>query len=335
VDTSSSAALLDQIDTFSIRALQASGLPAVGSPNGGSAALSAMGLVMHYTASDSFMGSVKWLCDTRSNASSHFVVSERREPAFESLMEGLPLVAALPATVLQLRSTKLRAYHATWANRWAVGVELSNVGEVRQTSESDHLWAPVAGVRWHKDRGVLLAGQRRFASFPTPQLQAAAQLCQALVKTLSIDPLRIVGHDMVQGAQTLVEGANGHDKRDVGGLCMHAWRTICQSDTAPRDQDLAKVLARQVDEAFYTRPSPDQMGSKVRLEALGYAVDTAYAAWSASERLSLGMFQVMMGLSADGICGPNTEAALWTRVQDRFLAPPHQAPQLQEAIPLA
>lgn len=332
-----SEALLAQINVFSARVLGASGLPSSGSPNGGSAALRAMGLVLHYTASDSLMGAVKWLCDPRSNASAHFVVSELREPAFDVHMDGLPLVQALPATVLQLRPTNLRAYHATWANRWAFGVELCNVGELRQGADKDHLWAPVAGVRWHKDRGVLKAGERRFAAFAEPQLQAAALLCRTLVKQFGIDPLRIVGHDMVQGAQTLVEGAAGHDKRDVGGLCMRRWRSLCTDASWPPDNPLVKEMARDVREKMYTGSDSAQQSPKLRLEALGYAVDPAWPTWSPSEQLSLGMFQVLMGLCADGICGPKTEAALWKRVKDRFVAPSAEpaAVGVERQVPLA
>lgn len=311
--------LLDQIATFSRRYLaEHLRLPPEGSPHGADLRLRPLGLVMHYCADPRLETVLRWFCDPRSQSSAHYVVAQGQVPGHAACAEGMPDIQAMPATIVQMRPLGLQAYHATWANRWALGVELCNAGELRANGRGE--LSPVAKVPYDPTHApVLEAGERRFAGYSDAQLFATLVLCRSLAKVTGFAPQRLVGHDMVQGVHTRVRGAQGNDKRDVGGLRLDAWRRFVYGPPDIIPQSLRTPLRLEVPRSLWEARATARDGlAKRRLATLGYAVDPDIDAYSPAEGDALGMFQVMMGLVPDQICGPKTQAALLARVRDRF-----------------
>lgn len=313
--------LLQQIETFSGRFLARLKLPAEGSPHGGNEALRPLGLVLHYTADPRLETVLRWFCDAQSLSSGHYVVSQSLHPWHRELSSDLSEVAALPVTVVQMRPLQNQAWHATWSNRWAFGVEMCNSGELRPDASGE--LRPVAQVPYDPNLAPMLTvGQRHFAGYPESQMLATLVVCRCLAQCYPMSPARVVGHDMIQGEKTKVRGALNHDKRDVGGLCLEAWRKAMFGPPEAIPNPLVPALIKKVEPGIYQGPRVfDFHLAKLRLEALGYAVDPLSVAWPPSEADSVGLFQVLMGLVPDRLCGPKTQAALYSRCADRFEAP--------------
>lgn len=310
--------LLNQIQTFSVRFLDAMKLPTKGSPHGGDRPLRASGIVMHYAADPRLEVVLRWFSDPLSYCSSHFVVSTGKHPRHDALAADLPLVAALPATVVQMRGLQQEAWHATWANAWAYGIELCNAGELAK--QADGNYRPVSEVPYvASDVPVLPWGDRRFAGYPDAQLAAAHALGRSLALVSAIQASRVVAHDMVQGAKTKVRGALGHDKRDMGGFDLEGLRRLFLGTALPSDSTYSAHLAKAATASLMRRTSgPDPHLAKLRLEALGYVSDPSSVQWSTEEKDSLFIFQMLMGLVPDRLCGSKTEAALLERCRDRW-----------------
>jgi N-acetylmuramoyl-L-alanine amidase len=111
-------------------------------------------LVLHYTGMPSAEGALSWLCDPRSQVSSHYFVFEDGE-------------------VAQLVPEDRRAWHAglsCWrgqsdVNSRSVGIEIANPGH-----------------------------EFGYRPFPAVQVEAVARLCRAIVDRHAIEPRNVVAH---------------------------------------------------------------------------------------------------------------------------------------------
>ena len=338
-----------QLQTFTQRLLSHLKLPDAGSPHGLSKfSKTPNGVVLHYTADPSFHNVCRWFCSELSDSSAHFVVAKQKLAEFEPLEAGLPLVAALPCTIAMLRPIDSEAYHATWANAWAYGIEVVNTGEVRRVpaDRNSYVWWPrkdPSSAEWTKPYAQ--PGEpwridgRYFESYPFPQLLCVAVLTRALMQHMgSHDLWAILGHECVQGVNTV--GAKGHDKRDPSqAMPTHLIR---QAVLDPDDglqalfgynspQSLRQYRLDLYEKSVGPQISADLVGQppsyiqksysmqKVFLAYLGYHVEDLHSDICApSHNQSVRVFQTMMGLHADGVVGPTTAMALKHRFNDRF-----------------
>ena len=223
-----------QLEVFSDRYFQAN-LPRLAaiSPWGSERRpLYAKGAIIHYTADGDLDRVLRWFCDPKfaANVSAHAVIVDRRLGTHAELAAGLPLVEALPATVIQCRRPDQRANHAVWANGWTYGIECVNDGELRKDLDGNF-------CTWRKKDPAAFDWSEHWASgYKTPVRawdrwwdpitadQAAAVV--AVLRYLRYFPgteLRksdILGHEHVQGVHTLANGdpakPMGTDKRDPG-----------------------------------------------------------------------------------------------------------------------
>lgn len=114
-------------------------------------------LLMHYTQMESGEAALKWLCDPRSNVSSHYLVFE-------------------DGRVVRLVDEARRAYHAgvsVWAgetdiNSRSIGIEIVNPGH-----------------------------EGGYRPFPTVQIDALIALSHAILLRHPIPPERVLGHSDV------------------------------------------------------------------------------------------------------------------------------------------
>ena len=104
------------------------------------------GAILHYTASANWQSPVRWF-NAFKEASAHVVVCDRLEPVAAGLADDLPLVKALPVTVIQCVPPEHGAWHARWANALCYGIENRNAGLVRR----DNPGAPWR--HWPKAKG--------------------------------------------------------------------------------------------------------------------------------------------------------------------------------------
>jgi len=253
-DNANAIEFFRQLDVFSTRYCKMLGLESHFSPWGGDAydRGEPSGAILHYTADPDFESVVRWFVNPKFNSkvSSHVVVADRALGAQAMQTEDLPLVAALPATVVLCRPPEKTAWHATWTNGQCFGVECVNAGELR-TQDNGHTltWWPardLASGPWTKPwttpyKVATCQATRWWDPFPGDQLEAVVAVLRH-VRALFPDSLRpgwILGHEQVQGVRTRT--ANGAmmqtDKRDPGPCFpLHGIRQAVFDDWRPLQQ---------------------------------------------------------------------------------------------------
>lgn len=127
-----------QLRRFTKRAIDKAipGTPLVSPHTSGWKRGAASGAILHYTASGGWQGPVRWFADPAAKASAHVVVSDKLEAALVGLADDLPLVKALPVTVIQCVGPDQAAWHATWTNGLCYGIENRNTGLVKRDNPS-------------------------------------------------------------------------------------------------------------------------------------------------------------------------------------------------------
>lgn len=312
-------AFFAQLQTFSQRALASLRLPVEGSPWGGTTPFSVgapVGAVLHYTASESMLGTLRWFCDPKLNPggqeSAHFLVGAERYAWGDAFLGDLPLVQALPVTVVMCRPLNVRANHATWLNGTTFGIENVNLGLTTQSA------CPQA----------LCVGKRTWAPYPLAQLQTNVALLRALraLPTSRFVPEYVLAHEHVETLSTV---GYAQDKRDPGPL----FPTAEVRDAAFGAAGTTGVLGGQVSAsaaaqarilsapaasskpAYSAKSLPFNAYARRLLQALGYAV-CPEGQWQ--QGASVRIAQRALGQATDGVLGPMSVAALEARVRDCF-----------------
>jgi N-acetyl-anhydromuramyl-L-alanine amidase AmpD len=210
-DTARAVKFFHELDTFADRFAKREFGCRMDVPHGGpSPEHGFRGAVIHYTADQDPLRVVRWFRDPSSHVSAHLVVCDRRLDIHEELSRGLPLVQALPVTVIQCRDPGEGAWHAKWANESCYGIELVSAGLLRKNSDGCLCtWHPrdrSAGnwtspwVSSDKDP-VRLYGQT-WDPFTPEQILATITALRHLrhfgMRFATLEPEWILGHDLVQ-----------------------------------------------------------------------------------------------------------------------------------------
>jgi N-acetyl-anhydromuramyl-L-alanine amidase AmpD len=189
------------------------------------------GAIIHYTADMNLESSLKWFCIQKyeAKASAQVVVAPRRMGSADRLLAKYPLVDELPVTVVQVVPPTKKAWHATWANGWAFGIENTNAGELRKDPTSGQLmhWRPAkpGSPDWTTPwadamKQPIEANGRWWDNYPTAQIKANIVLLRYVNALFgdSLQPSWILGHEQVQGKATRkADGTpGGTQKRDPG-----------------------------------------------------------------------------------------------------------------------
>ena len=309
------------------------------------------GIVLHYTAGPTLESAVKWLCNVKDQCgSAHVVVADCSLDWARPLMIDTPLVAALPATVVQLRLPNTMAYHATVANRTHYGIEMANVGPMPPR---------VADPTNAQDRSMIatncvIAAGQVFRAYTLAQLKSTAQVGRyvaALGGNIGLES--IVGHEHVQGPAT--KDGGGHDKRDPGvcfNFSLMRQAMVGQPSLSNITDASLETLGTRM--GFVLDPTTASMQTKglmqsayaagtavnretrmaAQLVALGYHVYGTETTSSQADNIryftgagdnikknisTAIVFQRLMGLVPDGVLGPKTADALAARLSDRWL----------------
>ena len=124
-------------------------------------------LLLHYTAMACGKAAVKWLCDTQSKVSAHYLID-------------------VDGSVVQMVRESERAWHAGvsyWAgetdiNSCSIGIEIQNEGHMLDV----------------------------LPAFPEAQMQAIENLCSDIIQRHDISPSRILGHSDVAPGRKIDPG---------------------------------------------------------------------------------------------------------------------------------
>jgi len=295
-------------------------------------------------------------------ASSHVVIGSRREPNAEQFLAQWPLIKALPVTVVQTRPALKGAWHATWVNAFTYGIENVNMGELRRVNGKLMSWPPATpgGEEWTtewanpENKSPLDQVGRTWDNYSSGQVWAniaVLRYANALFGG-SLQPEWILGHEQVQGKKT---PHCTSEKRDPGPLFpLHDIRAAVMGQEDPAFLDSydaqptyestkrdARVIATvkalsgndmSAADAWAAFKAamvllPSQTGNslvlKRALNLLGYFVDIDNAAMGPVDTVSVKTFQVLMGLTEDGVPGPITRRAMLDRLVDRgYLSAP-------------
>jgi len=236
-----SVAFFKQLEEFSRRYLSVAVKAAAPlSPWGGKAPIRLKGAVIHYTADQDMDRVLRWFNDPRRNAqvSAHVVVADRQLGSQARLTLDLPLVAELPATVVQCRRPNQQAWHGSWSNAWAYGIECVSAGELRTPDEGQSFtsWRPCVsgGAPWSAPwvcpyKSPVKARGRWWDPFSAPQVASVVTVLRYLrdLPEVALHKPYVLGHEQVQGVGTVREDGSPMrtDKRDPGPTCpLHGIR---------------------------------------------------------------------------------------------------------------
>lgn len=241
-----------QLGEFSARYIAAnvkSALPA--SSWGDPKMATVQGAVIHYTADEDLNRVIRWFNDPSlgAKASSHVIVADRQLGSQGILTQDLPLVADLPATVIQCRPPDQQAWHGTWTNTHYFGVECISAGELRTVDGRMFTsWRPKArdAADWTAPwssvyKTPIQAWGRWWDPFTVAQVDAVVRVLRYLRDLPGVELKRpcVVGHEHVQSVNTLrYDGQKMRtDKRDPGPTCpIHGIREAVFDDWRPLEQ---------------------------------------------------------------------------------------------------
>ena len=201
-----------QLEEFSARVFRKMGLPAL-SPWGNQCwdEGKPKGAVLHYTADDTIDKAIRWFMTEsfHARASSNVVVSDVKVAWMDMMADGLPLVQALPVTVLQCRRPTQPSWHATWACGETYGIEATNIGELRQMMDGTfNCWykrdsvSPEWTTLWRGRAPIRVFG-KWFCPWVPDQIRVIVTILRHVNALLgTFQRSWIVGHEQVQGNQT-------------------------------------------------------------------------------------------------------------------------------------
>jgi N-acetyl-anhydromuramyl-L-alanine amidase AmpD len=99
------------------------------------------GVILHYTAGVSGIGSARWLNNMSNTRSScHFLVLDRKLVDVDDIYSKYADLDALPVTVLMLGGLDRATWHAGWVNDICVGIENRNAGTLKCIDETFCWW---------------------------------------------------------------------------------------------------------------------------------------------------------------------------------------------------
>lgn len=299
------------------------------------------GAVIHYTADPDPARVMRWFITQSYDArvSAHAIVLPRWDETTREIASGFRAIECLSAPILQPVEPSKEAWHATWANGWAYGIENVNPGELQSRGGEFFWWRPRnrSALEWTSKWDAVegdplpLLG-RWWAPYPREQILANVELLRWVDEYFDgalKDHARIVGHEQVQ-----------QNKRDPGpAYPIHAVRrAFFQGDYQALDEHARDLVYGQswrdhlVCE-WYELASPQKAWAKFSEDVTGRKVVRSqwdiwglllliqellgYSTSADTDDLSIRIFQRAMGLEADGIVGPLTWRALQARLRDR------------------
>lgn len=210
--------LFGQLAEFSARVFDSWGLPSRCEWEGPWEHAGPRGILAHYTRGQQLRSAAKWAMDPKfeAKASAHVLVAAQKIEAFAPLERGLPLVKALPVTVLQCVPPTRAAWHATWCNGLCYGIENINAGLLQPHVRDGYRYGAQGQHVYQQWREPVRLLGRWWEPYTRGQVEANIILAREVL-ALYPDSIRrpwVLGHEQVQGPDT--PGSSRRDKRDPG-----------------------------------------------------------------------------------------------------------------------
>ena len=205
----------------------------------------AKGSILHYTASGNWQSPVKWFNDFKVS-SAHVVVAPLADPLAAKLADDLPLVKALPVTVIQCVDPRQAAWHATWVNGLCYGIENRNAGLVKRdgpTAPWRH-WPVAKGATDEWTSPAPKTGQAYVATSDTLGYEPYSK-AQLVANVMLLRYVGALGGGPLEPHWVLPHSAVQTNKLDTGPLFpIHEIRRLACIDV---DEDPATALANLAD----------------------------------------------------------------------------------------
>jgi N-acetyl-anhydromuramyl-L-alanine amidase AmpD len=177
--------------------------------SGGYAEGQPSGVICHYTASNAAVGTRRpygrlpvLLSRLRPLSGAavgcHVVVWDEPIPRLTALKVRYPLIQHIPAEVFFF-GDELALWHAGSANRWSIGIEVRNCGELLRSSKGALYWA--RGKYRYRGRPPITIGERYWEPFTHSQMVGTVWVSRLLAAVHPLRPHRFLGHTQVSSTR--------------------------------------------------------------------------------------------------------------------------------------
>lgn len=296
------------------------------------------GCVIHYTADPDPVRVMRWFVEQQLDArvSAHAIVLPQWTAELRDLAIGFSAIRELAAPILQAVPPQKEAWHATWANGWAYGIENINPGQLQCRGGEFFWWRPRNGSaadwtsKWNIRDGepIPLLG-RWWCPYPRDQILANVQLLRWVHDYFDgcfSERVRFLGHEHVQRNkldpgpaypmhalrraffEASTEALNAHA---VDLLYGQTWRDelVKRWYEVISEKKAWVAFSQEVNRCKVEAVSWDNWGLLMLIfDLLGYS--------TADNNQATRIFQACAGVSVDGVIGPIT----WRALKDRLRA---------------
>lgn len=345
----------EQLQAFSERVFEDLGFNETTSPwqsdayKGGSP----IGAILHFTAGSSIRRALRWFMQQhhQAKASANVVVADGWPEEWIELAEGLDLVQALPAAVVQCVPPDRPSWHATWTNRMCYGIEMVNAGVLKRLGQDQWAWWPDNWTRPWQAMGAVPKDPtpmygRYWEPYTPEQILAVVEVLRQVQKFHgTLKRYMVLGHEQVtehkfdpgplfpiHGVRLAIyedidptvyrwferfnmDYCDGKSWRD--DLVVGWWREV-MGNLGMGATEAWFALGQVLRSQFLKSRSGFGILGKVAMQLLGYYVgDPLSPTLGVDEERGVEVFQKMMKLKVDGIPGVQTKAALVSRLEER------------------
>jgi hypothetical protein len=122
----------------------------------------------------------------------HFIVWDCLIPRLKEIQDRYPELSDMP-TEIAFMGDDLAFWHAGFANRWAYGVEIRNIGKVLSDSKGNLFWGKDGTARYY-GRTPIKIGNSLWEPFTKAQMTGVLWLNRIMSSLHTIRPERFLGH---------------------------------------------------------------------------------------------------------------------------------------------
>lgn len=167
------------------------------------------GIICHYTASNAALGPKRpygrlpvLLNRLRpmsgQGVGCHVVVWDEPLSRLDKVKARYPLLADMPGEVLFF-GDEHALWHAGSANRWSLGIEVRNCGELHRSSHGAFFWN--RGKFRYRGRQPLQMGEHFWEPFTRSQIAGVLWISRLFVQVHPIEPQRFLGHTHISSTR--------------------------------------------------------------------------------------------------------------------------------------
>lgn len=203
---------LKQLHAYTVDVQKFLGIDPIGGAknyNGVFTGLAPNGFVFHYTASNRAQtkkrkyGRLPVLLERFKPGSSQnvgvpFIVWDEPFERFKDMKHKYPLIRDVPAEVFFM-GDDLSFWHAGFANDWALGVEIRNVGQIQRKSDGVFYWN--RGQHRYRGRPPIKIGQGHWEPYTKSQMVGALWVLRLSHSVHNLRKVRVLGHEQVSSTR--------------------------------------------------------------------------------------------------------------------------------------